>query len=208
MLINSNVCQQKCIGIMSNDLNTIIQKIIQFREERDWRKYHDPKNLSQAIGIEAAELQEIFLWKRTDESKDLSQKEMEHLREETADIFIYLMYLCHEFNFDILDAVEKKIKKNAVKYPVSKSKGTSRKYTEFKEKQMKREYLTYEQAKIRHADCYIDLKYMEIDESYPDYETIPVGFVPAILVWKDKASALKDDNGSACIEVYWLKDED
>ncbi len=73
---------------------------------------------------------------------------------------------------------------------------------------MKRELLTYEQAKIKHADCYIDLKYIKIDETYPDYETIPVAFVPAILVWRDKASALNDNNGSHCIKIYWLKDED
>jgi NTP pyrophosphatase (non-canonical NTP hydrolase) len=102
---------------MEPSLKIILQKLIQFREERDWNKYHDPKNLSQAIGIEAAELQEIFLWKKTDEAKDLSSGELEHLREELADVFIYLMYLCHEFDVDILEAVGEKIQKNALKYP-------------------------------------------------------------------------------------------
>jgi len=113
---------------MSVDLDTIKKKILGFRNERDWKKFHDPKNLSQAIGIEAAELQELFLWKTNAESKKLSPNELESAKEEVADIFIFLMYFCHEFNIDLFKAVEDKIKLNGEKYPVDKAKGNSKKY--------------------------------------------------------------------------------
>ena len=116
--------------IMDNDLKSITEKIIQFRDGREWAQYHDPKNLSQALGIEAAELQEIFLWKTAEESRKLSQKDISRVSEEIADIFIYLTYLCHEFKIDLFDATLKKIEKNSIKYPVEKSKGSNKKYNE------------------------------------------------------------------------------
>ena len=115
---------------MDDDLKSITEKIIQFRDERNWAQYHDPKNLSQALGIEAAELQEIFLWKTPDESRNLSKKDISRVEEEIADVFIYLTYLCHEFEIDLFDATLKKIEKNAVKYPIEKSKGSNKKYNE------------------------------------------------------------------------------
>ena len=118
------------IPSMGNDLKSITEKIIQFRNARQWGQYHDPKNLSMALGIEAAELQEIFLWKTSEESKNLSQKDISRVSDEIADIFIYLTYLCHEFKIDLFDATLKKIEKNAVKYPIEKSKGSNKKYNE------------------------------------------------------------------------------
>ena len=115
---------------MDNDLKSIIEKIIQFRDARRWAQYHDPKNLSQALGIEAAELQEIFLWKTAEESRKLSQKDISRVSEEIADIFIYMTYLCHEFKIDLFDATLKKIEKNGEKYPVEKSVGSNKKYNE------------------------------------------------------------------------------
>ena len=116
---------------MDNDLKSITEKIIQFRDAREWKQYHDPKNLYQALGIEAAELQEIFLWKTAEESRNLSEKDVSRVKEEIADVFIYLTYLCHEFDIDLFDATLKKIKKNGEKYPVEKAKGASKKYDEF-----------------------------------------------------------------------------
>ena len=118
------------IPSMGNDLKSITEKIIQFRNARQWGQYHDPKNLSMALGIEAAELQEIFLWKTPEESKNLSQKDISRVSEEIADIFIYLTYLCHEFKIDLFDATLKKIQKNAGKYPIEKFKGSNKKYNE------------------------------------------------------------------------------
>jgi dCTP diphosphatase len=113
---------------MGEELDAIMRKIIEFRNEREWRQFHDPKNLSQAIGIEAAELQEIFLWKTNAESKKLSPVELQSVTYEVADIFIFLMYFCHEFGIDLFKAAMEKIKLNGEKYPVDKAKGISKKY--------------------------------------------------------------------------------
>jgi len=115
---------------MSIDLTSINRKIIQFRNDRDWEQYHDPKNLVQALGIESAELQEIFLWKSTEESRHLRQDEIDRVKEELADIFIYMTYICHAFKIDLFNEVLKKIEKNAVKYPIEKSKGSNKKYNQ------------------------------------------------------------------------------
>jgi len=106
---------------MDSDLKSNTEKIIEFRDDRDWAQYHDPKNLSQALSIEAAELQEIFLWKTRQESRELSPQDIERVSEEIADIFIYLTHLCHKSKIDLLEAARRKIIKNGEKYTIQKS---------------------------------------------------------------------------------------
>ena len=118
-------------GTKTLDFEEICKRIITFREKRDWRQFHDPKNLSQAISIEAAELQEIFLWKDIEASRRLAPDLVQRVAEEAADIFIFMVYLCEALEIDLLQAVEMKIKRNKEKYPVAKAKGNSKKYTEF-----------------------------------------------------------------------------
>jgi NTP pyrophosphatase (non-canonical NTP hydrolase) len=113
-----------------NDLKRIQEKIIAFRDERDWAQFHDPKNLAEAISIEAGELLVNFLWKTVEQSKNLTDDERLNVRHEIADIFILLTYLCHDFKIDLLREVEIKIAHNEEKYPVEKAKGSSKKYTE------------------------------------------------------------------------------
>jgi len=117
-----------------DDLSLVTDEIIKFRDDRDWLQFHDPKNLSQAISIEAAELQEIFLWKSTEESKSLPPDELQRVKNELADIFIFMIYLGNHFEINLLEAVQKKLQKNKTKYPVEKSKGSSKKYTELSNK--------------------------------------------------------------------------
>ena len=112
------------------DLGTVIKEIVKFRDDRDWLQFHDPKNLSQAISIEAAELQEIFLWQSTEESKSLPSNKLLEVKNEIADIFIFMVYLCNHFEINILEAVQTKLHLNKTKYPVEKSKGSSKKYNE------------------------------------------------------------------------------
>jgi len=112
------------------ELKKIQQRIIAFRNKRDWAQFHDPKNLAEALSIEAGELLENFLWKTTEQSRNLSPEELKNVKEEIADIFIFLTYLSEEYEIDLLAEVEKKIAKNAAKYPVEKSKGSSKKYTD------------------------------------------------------------------------------
>lgn len=115
---------------MSEKLDAISEKLLKFRRERDWEQFHDPKNLAEAISIESAELLEVFLWKKAEESRQLSNKDLQKVKEESADIFIFLSYLSKELGFDLLEAVEQKIQTNSEKYPVEKSKGTAKKYNE------------------------------------------------------------------------------
>ncbi len=112
------------------DLAAIQKKIISFRNERDWAQFHDPKNLAEALSIEAGELLENFLWKNTEQSRNLTAEELKNVKEELADIFIFLTYLSEEYKIDLLTEVEKKIAQNEAKYPVHKAKGSAKKYTE------------------------------------------------------------------------------
>ncbi len=86
--------------------------VINFRDQRDWQKYHTPKNLSMSIAIESSELMELFQW-----DEDLSTVEKEALEDEIADIFIYLLLMADATDVDIVQAVEKKVEKNRKKYP-------------------------------------------------------------------------------------------
>ena len=98
-------------------------EIIKFQEERNWKKFHTPENLAKSISIEAAELLEHFQWgKEYDESE---------VADELADVLIYCMYMANSLNLDIKEIIRNKMKKNAIKYPISKSKGNAKKYTEF-----------------------------------------------------------------------------
>lgn len=107
--------------------NKIIEELIQFRNDRDWEQFHDSKNLALAISLEAAELNELFLWKKDDEVENVNE---ERLKEEIADILSFTFLLAEKHNLDIFDIVSEKIKKNAQKYPVDKAKGTAKKYNE------------------------------------------------------------------------------
>jgi len=112
------------------DLESIQKKIISFRNERDWAQFHDPKNLAEALSIEAGELLENFLWKTTEQSRNLTTEELKNVKEELADIFIFLTYLSEEYKIDLVKEVENKVAHNAAKYPVEKAKGSNKKYTE------------------------------------------------------------------------------
>lgn len=105
----------------------IIKKLIKFRDEREWKQFHDSKNLALALSIEASELNELFLWKNGDEVEKIN---IEKLKEELADVLSYAFLLAEKHNLDIFDIVAEKIKKNNEKYPVEKAKGTAKKYDE------------------------------------------------------------------------------
>ncbi|NMH28723.1 nucleotide pyrophosphohydrolase [Flavobacterium silvaticum] len=111
---------------MSN-YQDVIKELIKFRDERDWQQFHDSKNLALAISIEAAELNELFLWKKESQSDDVN---IDKLKEELADVLSFSFLLAEKHHLDIFQIVLDKIKKNDEKYPVSKAKGTARKYDE------------------------------------------------------------------------------
>ena len=106
------------------DTQEIINELVQFRNERDWEQFHNPKDLALAITIEASELLELFLWKNAEDANK------EKIKEELADIFSFAFLLADKYGFDVKQIVLEKIKKNAEKYPVEKAKGTAKKYDE------------------------------------------------------------------------------
>lgn len=112
------------------NLKEIMKRILNFRDNRDWQQFHDPKNLAEAISIEAAELQEVFLWSDVKESRKIAQEKKQEISEELADIFIFSLLFAHETGIDIETAILEKIKLNDKKYPVEKAKGSSKKYKE------------------------------------------------------------------------------
>ena len=114
----------------SMSMEKIIQKIREFRDARDWRQFHNPKDMAIAISIESAELLEHFLWKNTTEVEKRVAEKKEHISDEIADIGIYLFELADILGIEVIAAMERKLAKNAAKYPVEKARGSNRKYTE------------------------------------------------------------------------------
>ena len=109
-----------------------IARIRKFRDERDWKKFHDPKNLAVSISIEAAELLELFQWMSGEEATRYAADNRERVSEELADVAIYLIELADITGIDLAQAIEAKLEKNAKKYPVDKSRGVWTKYTDLK----------------------------------------------------------------------------
>lgn len=106
------------------EMDRVIQRLRQFRDERNWQQFHNPKDLSLALSIEASELLEAFLWKAPEAA------DPEKVKEELADVLAYALLLCDTYNFDIEKIILEKIEKNEEKYPVHKAKGTAKKYNE------------------------------------------------------------------------------
>lgn len=97
-------------------------EIIKFQKERDWKKFHTPENLAKSISIEAAELLEHFQWGK--------EYNINEVADELADVLNYCILMADALDLDIKEIVLNKIEKNAIKYPVDKARGKSKKYTE------------------------------------------------------------------------------
>jgi NTP pyrophosphatase (non-canonical NTP hydrolase) len=108
--------------------NEVVEALKKFRDEREWKKFHDTKNLASAISIEAAELNELFLWKTIRESEE--EVDPEKIKEELADVLAFSFLLADKHNLDPFQIVLDKIELNAKKYPVNKAKGVATKYTD------------------------------------------------------------------------------
>lgn len=112
------------------NIEEIKDRLSRFAEERDWEQFHSPKNLSMAIAAEAGELLEIFQWLTEEQSIEIGNddKEMALIRQEIADIFIYLIRLADKLDVDIEQAIKEKIELNELKYPKDIAKGSAAKY--------------------------------------------------------------------------------
>ncbi|MCF7797593.1 MAG: nucleotide pyrophosphohydrolase [Lentisphaeria bacterium] len=114
----------------NDDLQQLIATIRAFMTARDWEQFHSPKNLSMALGVEAAELMEHFQWLTNDESRELTPEALGRVRDEIGDVLVYLLRLCDVLEINPVSAAAEKMVKNEAKYPVAKSKGNARKYTD------------------------------------------------------------------------------
>lgn len=108
-------------------LKKITESLLAFRDARDWKQFHTSKNLAAAISIEAAELNELFLWKTADESEKVDRSK---IADELADIMSYCILMADRHDLDVAEIILDKIKRNEGRYPVDKAKGNAAKYNE------------------------------------------------------------------------------
>ena len=111
-------------------MQELIRQIREFARERDWEEFHSPKNLAMALSVEVAEIAEHFQWLTQTESNNLDRGKLAEVEEEIADVLIYLTRLADRLGIDPIEAARKKMRINAKKYPVEKSKGKAAKYSE------------------------------------------------------------------------------
>lgn len=105
-------------------MKEVIEALHKFRDDRDWAQFHNSKDLALALNIEAGELLEVFLWKSSE------QADRDKVKEELADVLTFALLLAEKYDFDVKQIILEKMEKNALKYPISKSKGVAKKYTE------------------------------------------------------------------------------
>lgn len=111
-------------------LEELATRLETFVEERDWAQFHSPKNLSMALAGEVGELIEHFQWLTEEQSRELSAEAREAVREEIADVQIYLLLLARQLEVDLVQAAQDKLETNTRKYPAEKARGNARKYTD------------------------------------------------------------------------------
>ena len=106
------------------DVDRLIRKIVEFRDKRNWAQFHNPKDLALGLSIEAAELNELFLWKKPEEADPA------RVREELADVIIFSLMLLEKYGLDLEEIVLKKLAANEEKYPADKARNSAAKYTD------------------------------------------------------------------------------
>lgn len=114
-----------------SDIKKLTEEIVAFRDARDWKQFHNPKDCAISLSLEASELLEHFQWKNKEEIEKYIETNKSDIGEELADVLYWILLMSHDLDIDILSALEKKIKKNEEKYPIEKAKGSHVKYTQF-----------------------------------------------------------------------------
>jgi NTP pyrophosphatase (non-canonical NTP hydrolase) len=110
-----------------SEIKELTDALVKFRDARNWQQFHNSKDLAVALTIEAAELNELFLWKSVEESEKVNK---EKIAEELADVLAFALLLAEKHGFDVKEIVLNKIRKNSEKYPVDKSRNIATKYTD------------------------------------------------------------------------------
>jgi len=116
---------------MLNTIGELQEALRIFAKERDWGKYHSPKNLSMALVVEVSEILEVFQWLTIEESTGIKGEKLAIIKEEIGDVMIYLTRLADCLSIPLLEAAFEKLEKNRSKYPIDKARGNAKKYTEF-----------------------------------------------------------------------------
>jgi NTP pyrophosphatase (non-canonical NTP hydrolase) len=116
---------------MSASVSVLLERIIAFRRARDWEQFHNPKDMALSLVLESSEVMEHFQWKNKDEMSVYLETHKEAIGEELADVLYWVLLMGHDFHIDVFEALERKIEKNEMKYPVEKSKGVHTKYNQF-----------------------------------------------------------------------------
>jgi NTP pyrophosphatase (non-canonical NTP hydrolase) len=113
-----------------SDLANLQQKIVEFRDQRNWKQFHNPKDLAISLNLEAAEVLEHFQWKSAEEITKHLTDNRDEVAEELADVLYWVLLMAHDLDIDIVAASQQKMRKNDQKYPVHKAKDSHKKYTE------------------------------------------------------------------------------
>lgn len=114
------------------DIEELQDKIISFRDARDWKQFHNPKDVAISLVLESTELLEHFQWKNSEEVKQHLADHKSDISDELADVLYWILLMANDLDIDVLAALSKKLDKNEAKYPVEKAKGNHKKYTELK----------------------------------------------------------------------------
>jgi dCTP diphosphatase len=113
---------------MQDKIESLQQRIIDFRNKRDWKQFHNPKDIALSLVLEAAEVLEHFQWKNDKEVQEHVIRHKEDIGEELADVLYWVLLMSHDIGLDIVEALNKKLLKNEQKYPVDKARGSHLKY--------------------------------------------------------------------------------
>ena len=124
-----HLAQQRKIKLMT-DLEELQRKVIEYRDERSWKQFHNPKDVSISLALEAAELMEHFQWKSPTEMKEHLKKNHDKVSDELMDVLYWVLLMANDLNVDIKKSFERKMNENIKKYPISKAKNSHKKYTE------------------------------------------------------------------------------
>lgn len=111
-------------------IDELTKRIIDFRDARDWKQFHNPKDMALSMVLEAGEVMEHFQWKNKEEMEKYVIEKKEDVGDELADVLYWVLLMSKDFDIDILESLERKLKKNEAKYPVDKAKGKHTKYNE------------------------------------------------------------------------------
>lgn len=113
-----------------SDIEKLTQKVIKFRDQRNWKQFNNPKDIAISLVLESSEVLEHFQWKNTDEIETYIKKSKNEISKELADVLYWVLLMSHDLNIDIQKTFLQKLKENAKKYPIKKAKGKHTKYTE------------------------------------------------------------------------------